>query len=205
MKTYLLLTSCFILAGCGRDTEQHQELLSELKAIKSELASKQGAPVRWAFANKREIDSAIFKWTREKMEEVKRAEALPPDMEEKVRQYEALQSELLRRQMETKGFRLPPRIGAGPAQAQATDKDLDALAERVKEAKAPVADIVERRNRQAAQFREQYPIERLVSEYAKEHYDLVVDSNERVLYRSGADVPEITEGVIAYFREKTKH
>ena len=202
LRTCLSLTACLILLGCGRQAESRREVMAELKAIRSELASRQGTSVRWAFANKREIETAIFQWSREKMEELKTAEALAPEVEEKIRQYEALQTELLHKQMESRGFRLPPRMGA--AEAPATDKEVEALSQRVAEARAPIAFIVERRSRQAAQYRDQYAIDRVVGEYVKNRYDLVVDSGEKVLYRSAGEVPDITEGIIAFFKEKAK-
>jgi hypothetical protein len=202
LRTCLSLAACLILVGCGRQAENHREVLGALEAIKSEIANRQGTPVRWAFANKLEIQSAIFQWSRDKMEELKTAETLSPEVEAKISQYEALQTELMRKQMETRGLRLPPRMGA--AEAPATGKDLEALSQRVAEAKAPIAAIVERRSRQAAQYRDRYSVDRLVAEYVKDRYDLVVDSNEKVLFRSAGEVPDITEGIIAFFKSKTK-
>src|SRR5437870_6284271 len=83
--------TCSILAGCGRQDTDRREVMSKLEAIRGELASKRGTPVRWAFANKREIDSIIFQWSRDKMEEVKTSEALSSEVEEKIRHYETLQ------------------------------------------------------------------------------------------------------------------
>lgn len=142
------------------------------------------------------------------MEEAKKAEALSPDIEEKISRYEALQTQLLRKQMEMRGFKLPPR--AGIPEAALPDQDFAKLSNQVAEAKAPIADVVERRSRQAAQYREQYKIDRLISEYAKERFDLVVDSSDErfshsaVLYRTAGEVLDITDGVIKLFKEKTK-
>ena len=207
MKTYLLLAACLILAGCGRQEENHREVLGKLEAIKSDLASKR-ADVRWAFANKREIESAVFQWSRDKMEESKNTEALSPEIEEKVRQYEALQSELFRKQMESMGARLPPRPGA--PSSPAPDKNYEALSNRVAEAKAPIADILDRRSKQASQYRNSYSADKLVAEFAKDRFDLVVDSSDErysrsaVLYRKTDEVMDVTEGVIKLFKEKTK-
>lgn len=202
MKTYLLLATCLILVGCGRQEENHREVLGKLETIKSELATQRGAPVRWAFANKSQIETAIFLWSRDKMEAAKKTEALPPEIEEKILQYEVLQTELMHMQAGTMRFRFPPRSPA--SETPATDKDYEALSKRVAEAKAPVAAIVERRSRQAAQYREQYSINPLIGEYVKDRYDLVVDSNEKLLYRSAGEATDITEGVLAFFKEKTK-
>jgi hypothetical protein len=202
MRTYLLLTACLTLIGCGRRAENNREVLGELEAIKSELANRKGAPVRWAFANKHEIESVVFQWSRDKMEKAKASEALSPEVEEKIRQHEALQTELMQKRMEAMRLRFPPRASA--AEAPATDKEYETLAGKVAEAKAPVAAIVERRNRQAAQYREDYSIDRLIAEYVRDRFDLVVDSNEKVLFRSAGEVPDITEGIITFFKEKTK-
>ena len=59
MRNYLLLATCLSLAGCGRHAESQREVLAKLESIKSELASKRGNVVRWAVANKREIDSDL--------------------------------------------------------------------------------------------------------------------------------------------------
>jgi hypothetical protein len=190
------------LAGCGQQAETQHEILSKLDAIKSELANRQGAPVRWAFANKFKIDSAIFQWSRDKMEQAKKAEGLPPETEEKIRQYEALQSELTRKQMETPRLRLP--FSGSRPEASAIDKEYEASSQKVAEAKAPIAVIVERRSRQEAKYREQYSIQQLIAEYVKDRYDLVLDSEDKVLYRTAAEVPDITEGIIQFFNERIK-
>ena len=202
MRTCLLLATCLVLVGCGRQEQNHRELMSKLEAIQSEVTSKPGTPVRWALANKSEITTSIYQLTRDKMEGVKKSEALPPEVEEKVLQYEALQTELMHQQMESMRFRYSPR--APGAEAAATDKDYEALFQRVAEAKVPIAAIVERRSRRASQYREQYSVERLLAEYVKGRYDLVVDSGVKVLYRSAGEVPDITEGVLAFLEEKAK-
>src|SRR5437660_8945642 len=100
MKRYTLLTTCLVLVGCGRQDQNHREVLGKLEIIQSELATNRGDTVRWAFANKRQIDTAIFQWSRDKMEEVKKAERLSPKIEEKILKYEALQTELKRKGMD---------------------------------------------------------------------------------------------------------
>jgi hypothetical protein len=208
MKTSLLLAASLILAGCSRQDQSNREVLAQLAAIRTELAVRGAAPVRWAFANKREIDSAVLKWSLSKMEDANKAEALSPDMEDKIRQYEALQTELMHKRMEAMRLRMPPRtLGA---EAPAPDKDYEALAARVAEAKAPVAEIVDRRSRKSGEYREQFSADKLVAECAKGRFDLVVDSSDErfsrsaVLYRANADVLDITDSVIKYFKEKTK-
>jgi hypothetical protein len=114
----------------------------------------------------------------------------------------------MRKQMEMRGLKLPPR--AGGIEASPPDTDFLTLSNQVAEAKAPIADVVERRNRQGTQLREQYKIDRLISEYAKDRFDLVVDSSDErfshsaVLYRASGEVLDITEGVIKLFKERTK-
>lgn len=208
MKRYLLLAAFLILVGCGKPEPSNREVLAKLEAMKSELAARRGDTVRWAFANKREIDSAIFQWSRDRMEEVRKSEALPAETEEKIRQYEALQAQLMHREMEARGLRLPPRVSA--LQVPVADESISSLSNRVAAAKAPIADILERRSRQASQYREQYPTDKLVAEYAKDRFDLVVDSSDErtsrsaVLYRTNGEVLDITDGVIKIFKEKVK-
>ena len=214
MKTYLLLAACLILVGCDRQAQSNQsnrDLLGKLDAIKSELAAKPNNAMRWALANKREIDSAIFQWSRDKMEEVKKSEALPPETEQKIQQYEALQSQLLHKDMETRGFKIPTRsLRPGPVEPSTLDESYESLSNRVAAAKAPLADILERRNRQAAQFRAQFSTESLIAEYVKDRFDLIVDSSEErfsrsaVLYSTKGEVLDITDGVLKLFKEKSK-
>jgi hypothetical protein len=208
MRTYLLLMTCLGLIGCGRQGDSQREVLGKLETIKSELALTRAQPVRWAFANKREIDAAIFQWSRDKMEGAKKTEALSPEVEAKIQQYEALQGQLMRKQMETRGFRLPQRIGA--PDASVSDQDYQTLSNQLVEAKAPITEILERRSRQSLQFRDQYKTDQLVSEYAKDRFDLIVDSSDArfaqspVLYRTNGEVLDITDGVVKLFKEKAK-
>jgi hypothetical protein len=207
MKTFLLLATCLILAGCGRQDENQREVMAKLEEIKSQLAGKHAEPVRWAFARKSEIDTAIFQWSNKKIEEAKNAEPLPPDVNEKIRQYEALQAELSQKRMDVMRHTHPPGPGAPGGPEAGTD--IESLTYRVAAAKLPIADIVDRRNRQASGFRDQYSTDKLVAEYAKDRFDLVVDSgfggfsSSTVLYRTNAEVLDITDGVIKLFREKT--
>jgi hypothetical protein len=209
MRKYqmLILGTCLVLAGCGRP-EGQREVLGKLDAIKCELAAKRAEPLRWAFANKRQVEAVVFQWSRDKMAEEKKAEALSPEMEEKIRQYEVLQGQLMRKEMDMRGFRLP--IRAGSPQPSVPDEDYLVLSNRLAEAKAPIADILERRNRQESQYREQYKIDQLISEYAKDRFDLVVDSSDDhfshsvVLYRTNMEVLDVTDGIIKLFKEKAK-
>ena len=210
MKTNLLLiTVCgFVLVGCCQRKNQ-REVLTQLEAIRSELASKRAETVRWAFANRLEIDYAVSQWSRVRMEDIKKAEALSPEVEEKIRQYDALESELLRKRMDLMRARLPGRPGT--PETAPSDGDFQTLSNRVAEARAPIAEIIDRRNRHAAQIREQYSAGKLISEYARDLFDLVVDSSDVrppmrsvVLYRTNGEVLDITDGVIKLFKEKTK-
>ncbi len=210
MKIHLLFAACLILVGCGRREQSNAEILGKLEIIQSEL-TKHGGAVRWAFANKSEIDSAIFKWSRDKMEEVKKSEALPPEMEQKIQQYEVLQSQLMRKEMEARGFKLPVRaVREGTPEVSVPDESYEVLSNRVAAAKAPLADILEQRKRQASQYRGQFSAEKLIAEYVKDRFDLVVDSSDErmswsaVLYRTTGERMDITQAVIGLFKEKAK-
>mgnify|MGYP000979015900 FL=1 len=208
MKACLFLSACLLFVGCGRQEEAQREVLGKLEALKTELASKQSEPVRWAFASKREIESAISQWSSKQAEEAKRVEGLPADVEEKIRAYEALQSELTRKRFEAMRTGYPPRMGA--YDSVITNSDYVALSNKVVEARAPIANILERRSQAFAKFREQYAVEKLVAEYAKDRFELVVDSSDMqfsrssVLYRKSSEVLDITDGVIKLLNEKTK-
>ena len=78
MKTCLILATCLVLIGCGGQEGSKSPVSGKSEAAKSYSAAK-GEAVRWAFANKREIESVIFQWSRDKMEEAKKAEALSPE------------------------------------------------------------------------------------------------------------------------------
>ncbi len=208
MKAYFLMAACLFLVGCDRQEQSNREVLNKLEAIKSELTAKQGETVRWAFANKRQIDSAIFQWSRDKMEEARKSEALPAETEQKIKEYEALQSQLMRKEMESRGIKLPPRVGS--PEISVPNESYEALSNRVAAAKAPVAEIVERRSRQASQYRAQFSTESLVAEYVNGRFELIVDSSDEymshsaLLYRTNGEVLDITDGVIKLFKEKTK-
>src|SRR5437764_3030252 len=181
--------------------------MNKLEAIKSELA-KSGAPVRWATANKSRITSVLFQWSRDKMEQTKKSEALPPETEVKISEYESLKMEMLR--MDYPPRMMPVRLTPGSARPEApANKDYEAMSKRVADAKAPIASIVDRRERQAAEYRQEYQADHLIAEYVKDRFDLVVDSSEDrfnspVLYRAAGEVADITEGVVALFKAKSR-
>lgn len=207
MRIQLVLVACLILTGCRASKEDQSEVLKELEAIKAKLAEKP-SETRWALANKREIESAITQWSSKKTEEAKRAEGLAPEIEEKVRRYEGLNSELMRKRMESMRMGFPGRPGG--YDAALTNSDYVELSNKVAEARTPIADVLERRNHTAAQYRDQFSVEKLIAEYAKDRFDLVVDSSDMnfsrssVLYRKSGEALDITDGVIKLFTDKTK-
>ena len=108
----------------------------------------------------------------------------------------------------------PPRPMAGrfdlsepPPAATEEDKAYQALARRVAEAKAPVAAILDRRTQVTMEYYAPAFLNRLIAEYAKDRYDLVLDSTpEKSLYRAAIETREIdiTEAVIQFFRDREK-
>ena len=216
MKRFLLVALFLAFASCSRQaqdnkevqTQDNREVLARLDEIKSNLAARRPEKPRWAIANKREIESAVSQWNRARMDESKKSEGLPADVEDKIRRYEALERELMQKQMASRRFMFPPRGGV-PEPARA-DPDYEVLSNRVAEARAPVADIIDRRNRQSAQYREQFTVDKLVAEYAKDRFELVIDSSEQtfgrspVLYGSNAETLDITAAVIRLFDQKPK-
>lgn len=212
MKTFLLLAICLALSGCDRHQENQREVIGKLDAIQAEL-SKATAPVRWATAKRNEINTAIYVWSREKLEQLKKSENLSPEIQAQITEYEKLKAELQQKEIglrtiPTRTLRLAP--GVDPALTPPANPEIEALSKKVAQAKAPVASIVDRWERKAAEFRQEFTIDQLVAEYAKGRFDLVVDSSYEsrfsptVLYRTGGEVTDITQGVLALFNEKTK-
>ena len=208
MKAYLLPVLCLILSGCERPAANPPEAPAKPDAAKAEPAKQRGDTVRWAFVSKRESEMSISEWSRDMQEAARKAEVLTPEMEGKVRQYDSLQAEFNQKRMEGMRYRMPqPGM---PGEIPAQDKDLEALNHRLAEARAPIADLLERRSVQAAQFQKQYTVEKLVAEYAKGRFEVVVDSSDSgygrspVLYRSADEVLDITAGVLRLFKEKIK-
>ena len=108
----------------------------------------------------------------------------------------------------------PPRPMAGrfnlsePAPAATEeDKAYQAMARRVAEAKAPVAAILDRRTQVTLEYYGPEFLNRLIADYAKDRYDIVLDSTpEKLLYRAAIETREIdiTEAVIQFFRDREK-
>jgi len=209
MKLSLLLTACLLLAGCCHETDRSVEVLSKLDALKSELG-KQPTPtpvatVRWATVDRFKVMTPIYQFTRDKAAELNKAEALPPEIEAQFKAYEALKAEQLRLIIRALPQRpLRATSGSDDIEPSPVNTASDELTKRIAEAKAPIAEIVDRRERVANQLREQYSIEHLIENYAKGRYDVVLESHNKALYQVAADVPDITENVIALFKEKTK-
>ena len=106
----------------------------------------------------------------------------------------------------------PPTPPAPPEPRLPTpeEKEYEALTKRVAEVKAPVAALIERRAQITAKYYSREFLEQLVADYAKDRFDLVVNFDRMssydkpVLYRSTGEVPDITEGIIKFFRDKEK-
>lgn len=224
MKKYLMLLLCVAVAGCGHKRDSNREVLAKLDGIRAELAKQPSAP-RWATANKREIEMAITQWTSAQSERAKAQEQLTPEQQQKVAQYDSLQAERGRLQMRLMQENImqqnsfPHRVmrsatsvpipPPSPFQEIETNADYAALTSKIAEAPAPIADILDRRDRLSAKLRNQYKPEGLIAEYAKDRFDLVLDSSDArfsgspVLYQKTGEVTDITDGVIQLFKEKS--
>jgi hypothetical protein len=220
MKTYLLLAMCLVCAGCGREASNNREMRAQLDGMRTELAAIQAliqsatnhTSIRWATANKQEINMAVMQWGGNKAREKREAwmNTLTPDVQEKIRKYDSLQSSFMQMRMAINnprryGFYPPP---SGLAVTPPTDSDFVAMSNRVEEAKKPIADVLEQRDQMQVVYNaDDDTVDQLIAEYVKGRYDLVTDSsfpNGSVLFSSYEDVPDITEGVIKYFKEKSR-
>lgn len=214
MKIPILLAICVILVGCERQEPQDREILSNLEALKRELATNQATAPRWAVVRKNDIQFAIDRWNQDRIEAAKAAETLSTEQAEKVSEYESLNAQLMRIRMPRpygNPMHMNPATGF-PQTAADTNQDAQyqALSIRVQEARVPIASILDRRDREAEQIRRQYTPDKLVAEYAKDRFDLVIDSswissmNSPILYQKNPEVVDITDGVLKLFQEKSK-
>jgi Skp family chaperone for outer membrane proteins len=207
MRLLLFLVSGLLLAGCGKQEDSNRDVLNQIANLKSELATHQSQPMRWATANKREIESAISEWTRCQTEAAKSKETLTPQQLEQVSNYEALSSELMKMGMSLRGFPVRPPFRY-PFNTE-TNKDYESLSQKVEAAKAPIADILQQRSQLYSKFYGQYKAEKLIAEYVKDRFDLVIDSGEAiynrspVLYSQSGEAIDITQAVIKLFNDKT--
>jgi hypothetical protein len=168
--------------------------------------SRQPIAPRWAIASKHEIDMEVFKWSREKMDTAKAADGLTPEIEEQISTYEKLQRVLTEKDMERRGYGAMRRPPGMPEPAEAKE-DYQTLSNRVATMRVPIAAVLERRSRQAAKLRDEFSTEKLIAEYAKGRFDLVVDvdpsfARGNVLYREAPETLNITDGVIDLFKKK---
>lgn len=98
MKQSLLLALCLAVTSHGQEFNQ-REVMARIAALEAEVAKQRPAPVRWAIASRDKLRPAIYEVAREKLEQLKKADALPPETEAKVALYESLRLELLRQPM----------------------------------------------------------------------------------------------------------
>jgi len=212
MKIWILLAVCATLVGCERKEPQDREILSKLEALKYELATNQSTPPRWAVVRRNDIQFAIDRWSQDKIEAAKSAETLSPEQAEKLREYESLNNQLMRIRMPGQymgPMHINPATGF-PQTLADTNKEAqyEALSARVEEARAPIASILDRRDRESEQIRHQYTPDKLIADYVGDRFDLVIDSswinsmNSPILYQKNPEVVDITDGVLKLFQEK---
>lgn len=133
-------------------------------------------------------------------------------MDEKVRHYETLNSELMRIQVDSMRMNIAQRAG-NPNSTTPTSTEYLTLSNKVNEARAPIADILARRNQVAAESYRKFSVEQLIADYAKDRFDLVIDSSDMIhaspfrapiVYQKSGEVLDITDAVIKSVSEKIK-
>jgi len=210
IRNALVCGICAILVGCRLPEQQDREILSSLKTIKDELATNRPSSIRWAFADRRVIESAIESWSQEQIEKAMRAEVVSAEEAEKLKQYETLSNELGRMQYPNPTY--INHLGLPMTSGIDTNKqsEYDALSARVAQARVPVASVLDRRDREAERIRKQFTPDELTAEYVGDRFDLVVDSSDSnsyrtvLLYRSSGEAVDITDGILKLFKQKTK-
>jgi hypothetical protein len=215
MKKYLLVAACLMLVGCTREADHQREIVNKLDTLQKDLVAGQNLnanppPVRWACANKNDINVVIYQWTAAKAEEARAAEQLSPDVKTKIATYQALVAQLTQMRMSHPSLMMPRpmmRPGQAPEEPTAEQKAYNELSEKAAAAKIPIAEIIDQRSRESTQLSQKYSVENIVAEYAKGKYDVVVESglgSRGVLYAASGDVVDITQSVISYFKDKQK-
>jgi len=210
----MLLAMSVILVGCERQEPQDREILINLEALKHELATNQATSPRWAVVRRNDIQFAIDRWSQDRIEAAKAVETLPPEQAEKLREYESLNNQLMRIGM-PRPYGSPMHINPATGYPQSVadtnqEAQYEALSIRVETARAPIASILARRDREAEQIRHQYTSDKLIAEYVGDRFDLVIDSswissmNSPILYQKNPEVVDITDGVLKLFQEKTR-
>lgn len=221
MKPLLLLALGLAVTGC-RQEAPHPEILTRLKALETELA-KRPAPVRWATADREKLSRALFEQGRKHLEEFMQAEKVSPEQRAQIAAYEALNQQLIIKPRPPSVPTLPPlppkelsaRLPASvspptPPAPTVAEQEYAALAKRVAEAKAPVAALIERRAQITGKYYGREFMEQIIAEYAKDRFDLVVNSDRMssydrpLLYRTSAEAPDITEVLLQFFRDREK-
>lgn len=231
MKPLLLLALGLAVTGC-RQEAPHPEILARLKALETELA-KRPAPVRWATADREKLSRALFEQGRKHLEEFMQAEKVSPEQRAQIAAYEALNQQLIIKPRPPSVPTLPPlppkelsaRLPASvspptpppaptppptPPAPTVAEQEYAALAKRVAEAKAPVVALIERRAQITGKYYGREFMEQLIAEYAKDRFDLVVNSDRissydrPLLYRTSAEAPDITEALLQFFHDREK-
>lgn len=219
MKTLSLLTLALMLTlvGCGRrEAQTRDDVLEELKSLRAELATLAAAQtnharIRWATIDKSRANGLISRWVHERLAESLRQESLTAEAEAKIKNYETLNLELLRTRVSSHPAIPPPSqlfsspsSPAKPPESQPPQQSglaaYTALAQRVAEARIPVADILARRARLTIELQNRCNLEQLLATYVGNRFDLVADLNTTP-YRTQGEVPDITAGFLVFFSE----
>ncbi len=226
LPLFLLATSLMSAAAA----EGNSDINARLKALEDQVARLAGqAPPRWATVDRDRLRTAIYALGREKLEAHKQTEKLTPEQAAEIEKYEQLNQQLLR--LPLRQFSLPvrsavlpplppanltggqaPRLAAAvppPTKAaNEADAEREELALRVAEAKAPVAAIIDRRSQISMRYNTSDFLEKLVADYVKGRFDLVVNVDSRysgdrtILYRASVNAPDITDELMLLLRER---
>jgi hypothetical protein len=239
MKLPLLLALGLAVAGC-RQEAPHPEILTRLKALETELAKRPApvrwatadreklSHALYAQGRKQlEEFMQTEKVSPEQRAQIAAYEALnqqllikprPPSVPTPLPRAAPILPPLPPRELSARlpasvpPPTLPPAPTPPPTPPAPTvaEQEYAALAKRVSEAKAPVAALIERRAQITGKYYGREFMEQLIAEYAKDRFDLVVNSDRMslydrpLLYRTSAAAPDITEVLLQFFRDREK-
>lgn len=209
MKKYVLLAVAGVaLVGCDHHDQDINGLVVKVGALEKEMAAIRSAqtnqvPLRVAVVDKSKVTHFLYQLQRDKAAEIKKADALALDVEAKISHYQSLQSQLSRMQTARSMRNMPRPMGY---ETVPTDEEYNAMVQKVAEAKAPIADIADRRSSLSEEFMAKFSVDDLIEEYAKGRYDVVIDSysRDKLLYNKAGEMSDISDAVVAMVKERAK-
>jgi len=191
------------LSAIQTDTARLPGMQTDMAAALA-LLQKRDATVRIAYVDGNRLNTLTAAWRQRRIDEAMAKLALTPEVKAQLEAYDRALAQFNAWAMsrQRNDPRMPPM---GNMAGLRSDPEYQPHLDAVDQARAPVAEIVERRNRLQSETR--YPVGDLIAEYVNDRFDLVLDRSwggQSVLYSRAKEIPDITEGVVALLESKEK-